>query len=227
MGATDAVDGAWEAVYSTDGTHVFLSSNESNSIAVFEVDPVDGSLTMVSEVSTNGNSTSSTGGLLSSAAASPPGALRGPTAIAASPDGMCLFVATLGNGSLASLRVGEGGGASGNLTYAGMVSDEALVEAWDVVVSPPAGEYVYVSSPGCGCIMTFAVDPETCGLTYKSNITESLVAPVGMSASPDGGFLYGADSAVSGGALVVFSRNIDTGALTLLQTIPDGGEHLT
>lgn len=201
---------------------MFLSGKESNSIIVFEVDPVDGSLVMVAEASTN-SSLNSMGGSFSSVVMAPPGALDGPAAIAASPNRMCLFVAALGNGSLTSLRIGDsGGGGLANLTYADMVSDEALVEAWDVVVSPPDGDYVYISSPACGCIMTFAVDPETCRLTYESNVTEPLVAPLGMSASPDGSLLYGADSAASGGALVVFNRNLETGALTLLRTIPDG-----
>lgn len=222
-GVTDAVDGAWEAVYSTDGTYVFLTGRESDSIAVFDVDPVDGSLTMVAEASMNSSRNSSTSESYASVVMAPPGALDDPAAIAASPDGMCLFVVALGNGSLTSLRIGvSSGGGSGNLTYAGKVSDEALVEAWDVLVSPPDGDNVYVSSPGCECIMTFAVDPETCSLTYESNVTDSLVAPLGMSASPDGSILYGTDSAASGGALVVFNRNLETGALTLLRTIPDG-----
>lgn len=224
-GVIDAADGAWEAAYSPDGTHVFLTGKESDSIIVFEA--VDGSLTMVAEATTNSSGgTSSTGGSLSPAGGVPPGALDGPAALAVSPDGTCLFVAATGNGSLTSLRVDEsgggGGGTSSYLTYADMVSDEALLEAWDVVVSPQTGDHVYVSSPGCGCVMTFAVEPETCGLTYVSNVTESLAAPAGMSASPDGSFLYGTDSLASGGSLVVYSRNLNTGELTLLQTMQDG-----
>lgn len=207
----DTADGAWEAVYSPDGTHVYLTGKESNSIVVFEVEPSDGSLTMVGETDMNGGVT---GG----------GTLDGPTALAVSPDGRCLFAVAVGNSSLTSLIVGDvgGGGGSGNLTYAGTVSDAALTDAWDIDISPPFGDHVYVSSQACGCIMTFAADLETCGLTYLSNVTESLVAPAGISVSPDGLFLYVTDSAVSGGALMVFSRNPDTGELVLLQRILDG-----
>lgn len=221
-GVIDAADGAWEATYSPDGTHVFLTGKESDSIIVFEA--VNDSLTMVAEDSTNSSNNNTTGGSFSPSDGVPPGALDGPAALAVSSDGTCLFVTATGNGSLTSLRVDDssGGGESSYLTYADTVSDEALLEAWDVAVSPQTADHVYVSSPGCGCVMTFAVEPETCGLTYVSNVTESLVAPAGMSASPDGSFLYGTDPAASGGSLVVFSRNLDTGELTLLQTIQDG-----
>eukprot|EP00903_Cladosiphon_okamuranus_P021372 g19642.t1 len=152
------------------------------------------------------------------------GTFNGPTALTVSPGGRCLFVVAAGNSSLTSLIVGDvgGDGGSGNLTYAGTVSDTALASAWDIDISPHFGDHVYVSSQACGCVMTFAVDLETCGLTYLSNVTESLVAPAGISVSPNGLFLYVADSGVSGGSLVVFSINMDSGELVLLQRILDG-----
>lgn len=212
----ETADGAWEAAYDPDGTHVYLTGKETNSIVVFEVDLSNGRLTMVSESAMNNNS------------AMEAGALDGPTALAASPDGRCLFVTAVGNSSLTSLSIGDGStGGAGSLTYAASVSDAALADAWDVVVSPSPGDQVYVSSSTCGCIMTFAADLETCGLTYLSNVTSSLVAPAGMSVSPDGSLLYAADSAVSGGALVLFSRDPETGELELLQTIANGDGPLT
>lgn len=200
-------------MYSPDGTHVYLTGSESDSIVAFEVDPSDGDLTMVGETSMENGEPGA-------------GTLDGPTALAASPDGRCLFVVAAGSGALTSLAVdGDSGGdaGSGNLTYAGAVSDAALADAWDIIVSPPSGDHVYVSSPACGCIITFAADLETCGLTYVSNVTEPLVSPAGMSLSPDGLFLYGADSGASGGALMSFSRNPDSGELALTQTLFDGG----
>lgn len=202
----DATDGAWEAVYTPDGTHVYLTGKESDSIVAFEVDSSDGSLTMVGDFDMN---TGGTGA----------GTLDGPTVLTPSPDGRCLFVVAAGSTSLTSLSIN--GAGSGNLTYAGTVSGAALAEAWDVVASPLLGDHVYVSSPACGCIITFAADLETCGLTYVSNVTESLVSPTGMAVSPDGLFLYGTDSVASGGALILFSRNPQTGELALLQTISD------
>ncbi|CAN0431888.1 unnamed protein product, partial [Ectocarpus sp. 8 AP-2014] len=195
----NATDGAWEAVYTPDGTHVYLTGKESDSIVAFEVDSSDGSLTMVGDFGA--------------------GTLDGPTVLTPSPDGRCLFVVAAGSTSLTSLSIN--GAGSGTLTYAGTVSDAALAEAWDVVASPLLGDHVYVSSPACGCIITFAADLETCGLTYVSNVTESLVSPTGMAVSPDGLFLYGTDSVASGGALMLFSRNPQTGELALLQTISD------
>lgn len=202
----DTTDGAWEAVYTPDGTHVYLTGKESDSIVAFEVDPTDSSLTMVGDLDMN---TGGTGA----------GTLDEPTVLTVSPDGRCLFVVAAGSTSLTSLSIN--GAGSGNLTYAGTVSGAALAEAWDVVVSPPLGDHVYVSSPACGCIITFAADLETCGLTYVSNVTGSLVSPTGMAVSPDGLFLYGTDSVASGGALMLFSRNPQTGELALLQTIFD------
>ena len=213
VGVMDTADGAWEAVYSPDGTHVYLTGKDSDSVVAFEVEPSDGGLTMVGEADlTNGEEPGA-------------GTLDGPTALAASPDGRCLFVVSAGSGSLTSLRVdgGSGGeGGSGNLTYAGTVSDVAFADAVDVVVSPPSGHHVYVSSPACGCIMAFAANAETCGLTYLSSVTESLVSPAGMSMSPDGLSLYGTDSEASGGAIMLFSRNPNSGELALRQTIVDG-----
>lgn len=214
-GVIETADGAWEAVYNPDGTHVYLTGKETSSIVVFDVDPSDGRLTVVGESAMDNNS------------AAEAGALDGPTALATSPEGRCLFVTAVGNSSLTSLRIGDdsgggGGGATGSLNYMDRVSDAALADAWDVVVSLPSGEHVYVSSSACGCIMTFAVDLDACGLTYRSNVTSSLVAPTGMSVSPDGSLLYATDSAVSGGALVLFSRDPGTGELELQQTIANG-----
>lgn len=216
--------GAWETVYTPDGDHVYLTGKETNSIVIFDVDPSDGGLTMVGESAMNNNRS-----------AAETGVLDGPTALAMSPGGRCLFVVAVGNSSLTSLRVGNdiaggGGGGdddeggAGNLTYVGSVSGAALADAWDVVVSPPFGDHVYVSSPACGCIMAFAVDLDTCGLTHLPDaVATSLVAPAGMAVSPDGLLLYGTDPAASGGgALVVFSRDPETGELALVQTITDG-----
>ncbi|CAN0554698.1 unnamed protein product, partial [Ectocarpus sp. 8 AP-2014] len=182
-----------------DGTNVYLTGKETDSIVIFDVDPSDGGLTMVGEFAMNSNSS-----------AVETGALDGPTALVTFPDGRCLFVAAVDNSSLTSLRVGDdaSGGGSGSLIYAGSVSDVALADAWDVVVSPSPGDHVYVSSSACGCIMTFAADLDTCGLTYLFNTTSSLVAPAGMAVSPDGSLAYATDPGSSGGgALVVFSRD--------------------
>ncbi|CAM9956032.1 unnamed protein product, partial [Ectocarpus sp. 13 AM-2016] len=213
-GVIETADGAWEAVYNPDGTHVYLTGKDTNSIVIFEVDPSDGRLTMVGESAMDSNS------------AAEAGALDGPTALATSPDGRCLFVAAVGSSSLTSLRIGDGsiggGEGTGSLSYSARVSDTALADTWDVVVSLPSGDHVYVSSPACGCIMTFAVDLDTCGLTYRSSVTSSLVAPAGMSVSPDGSLLYATDSAMSGGALLLFGTDPDTGELELLQAITNG-----
>lgn len=188
---------------------MYVTGKESNSIVVFRVDRSDGGLTVVGESAMNSST-----------------ALDGPTALAASPDGRCLFVAAVGNGSRTSLSIGDsnGVGAGTVLTYAGSVSDAALVDVGDVLVSPASGRHVYVSSPACGCIMTFAADLETCGLTYLSDVAGPLVAPAGMAVSPDGLILYATDSAAAsgGGALVLFSRDPETGELTQLQTVADG-----
>ncbi|CAN0205886.1 unnamed protein product, partial [Ectocarpus sp. 12 AP-2014] len=213
-GVIETADGAWEAVYNPDGTHVYLTGKETNSIVIFEVDPSGGRLTMVGESAMDNNS------------AAEAGALDGPTAVATSPDGRCLFVAAVGSSSLTSLRIGDGsiggGEGTGSLSYSARVSDTALADTWDVVVSLPSGDHVYVSSPACGCIMTFAVDLDTCGLTYRSSVTSSLLAPAGMSVSPDGSLLYATDSAMSGGALLLFGTDPDTGELELLQAITNG-----
>ncbi|CAM9744108.1 unnamed protein product, partial [Ectocarpus fasciculatus] len=95
----DITDGAWEAVYTPDGKHVYLTGKDSDSIVAFGVDPSGGSLTMVSNFDMN---TGETGA----------GTLDGPTVLTVSPDGRCLFVVAAGNNSLTSLSID--GAGSGN-----------------------------------------------------------------------------------------------------------------
>lgn len=203
------LDGAWEAVYSPDGAHVYVTGLGSNNVVVFDVDSVDRSLEVSQEGSFPGDG------------AAPASAFDGASELAASPNGECMYVAAVANESLTSLSMDA---ASGSLAYADAFSGSAMGGASDLLVSPD-GEHVYVSSMACGCILTFGVDEGTCGIAYDTSFSTSLVLPTGLALSPDGDMLYATDFAL--GALLRLERDPDTGVLTLMQTLTDGDNVFT
>lgn len=206
----EGLNGAWEAVFSPDGAHVYVTGADSDSVLAFDVDPDTGMLTVVPG--------SGSSAVLQQAGV-PAGAFDGVAELALSSDGTKMFTVAAGNASMTSLRVDV---ESGNLTYADTVDVGALAGASDVVVDPLDGNYVYVPSVSCSCIMVFAVDVDSFGLTYMSNFTSSLISPRGAKLSADGGTLYVTDSELDG--ILLLSRDSATGTLSLLQVITSGSD---
>lgn len=206
----EGLDSAWEAVYSVDGSHVYLTG--SDRVTILDVDPETGQ-------------PESTGSRSSPPAGLPASAFDGVAEIATSSDGQCVFVAAVGGtGSISSLSLDS---ESGNMTHVTTVSNNSdLLGAADLLVSPD-GTHVYVPSIDCGCILMFTVGgASTCALAASPTVVaSSLSAPRGMEFSPDGLSLYSTDSGSN--SLLRFSRDSMTGDLTLLQTINDGDDVLT
>ncbi len=165
-------------------------------------------------------------------------ALANPVALAVSPDGENVYVASGGSNAVAVLRRGADGRLSQDEGAKGCVSDSGVTGRADPCVksrgldSPSAvvvssdSRNVYVAGSTSSSLLTFERDPSTGELVEKPG-TEGCVsdngsagscvdgnmlgAPVGLAASPDGRNVY-LPSSVSN-AVASFDRAADGGLL--------------
>src|SRR2546430_7689763 len=102
---------------------------------------------------------------------------------------------------------------------------DGLTGAHGVVVSPD-GAHVYVASKVADALAVFSRDAATGALTFvqakKDNIggVNGLNGAEGIAVSPDGAHVYVASH--NDNALAVFSRNVETGAVTFVDIQRDG-----
>ncbi|MEO7794488.1 MAG: beta-propeller fold lactonase family protein [Thermoanaerobaculia bacterium] len=152
--------------------------------------------------------------------------LDGASAVVVSLDGKHVYAAAAADNSVA-LFVRDT--ATGLLTYGDLYADgtdaTAIGGASAVAISPTGGQ-VYVTGFSDNALEVFtrnstdgtltSVDTETNGAGGVTGMT----GPRGIAVAPDGRHVYVA--AASGNALVVFSRNLSTGALAWVETRVDG-----
>ena len=199
----DGLDGSTGIALSPDGKHVYVTGSFDDAIATSARGPA-GQLTF-----------------LGSGYDSDPGvdgldAVRG---IAVSPDGRHVYAASLFDDSVALFHRNP---SSGGLTYGGIRVDNGsgglrLGGAHGVAVSPD-GASVYVVARSEDAITAFARDADTGALTLIGSHADGVGGVTGMDAAegvtvaPDGRHVYVA--AEGSDAVVVFERDLETGALT-------------
>lgn len=191
------LDGVRDVVVSPDGDFVYAVSANSDAAVTFARNP-SGLLTFV-------------GAVLDGQAGA---RLDGAFALAISPDGKNVYVASDAEDALSAFGVVPETGA---LTPAGSFADgvagvDGLATAQSVAVSPD-GKHVYAGGRGDDAIAIFSRDPFLGTLLFLDSVTNAGLGGVtDVALSPDGAFLYA--TGFDADALVRFTRNPTTGALT-------------
>jgi DNA-binding beta-propeller fold protein YncE len=224
-----ALDGALDVAVSTDGKSVYVASQLSDAVAIFDRDPATGALTQkvgaagcVSDTGTNGLCKDGN-------------ALDGILSIAPSADGMSVYAASTNSDAVAILDRNPATGAlvqkdstaaCVSKSGAGMACRDgnALDSAAGVATSAD-GKSVYVASQRSDAVAIFDRDPATGALTQKAGdagcISENgagscrdgmgLDGAISIAVSPDDSRVYA--TAIGSDAVVVFDRDLATGAL--------------
>jgi DNA-binding beta-propeller fold protein YncE len=220
---------------SPDGRNVYVASVQSDAVAVFDRDPITGALEQkaltagcVSETGTGGACADGSG-------------LDGAIAVAVSPDGRNVYVASFGSNLIV---VFDRNPATGALTETDSVSGTALLAPIALATSPD-GRNVYVATLDGNAVVIFDRDPATGSLSQPSDPDGCVSAdgtggqcaegvglndPRGLAVSKDGRHLYAV--ATGSNSLVIFDRDAATGALAhkgaadgcFSQTEPDCAE---
>lgn len=208
------------AVVSPDGKNVYTASWGSDAVGVFTRGTA-GQLTEIACASNNG-----TTGVDGTAGQCADGdALWGAAALAVSPDGKQVYVASYASGGIAEFSRDQ---VSGRLHQFGCVRPVAtctgargLGGASSIAVTPD-GRNVYVAASAVDAVTTFARDPATGQLKGMGCISDdgtdrmcdkgnALRDPSAVTVSPDGAFVYVAASDSS--SVLTFARDASTGQL--------------
>jgi DNA-binding beta-propeller fold protein YncE len=220
---------------SPDGKNVYVGGVGNHDIQVFNR-AASGALTPAGCIENTGGSVCGTGNQAAG--------LSDPTAVAVSPDGASVYVASGGSNTVAILNRGAGGA----LTAAGCIADTSaspslcgagnqtagLQDPRSVAVSPD-GTSVYVASQTSNAVVRFsrapggALTPAGCisdtstAVCGAGNKTAGLGLPQSVIVSPDGANVYVTSNASN--AIVNFTRGTG-GALTPAGCIEDTGGSL-
>jgi len=220
--------GSGAIVLDPKGANVYVASSRSNAIAIFRRDARSGRLTQ-SRGQAGCVAASGAGGC------APALGLRGPNAVAVSPDGRSVYATSLRTNSLAVFRrdpgtgaltqARDGGGCLSGAATTGCRAARAL-NGPDAVAVSPDGRNVYVGSFVGNAVAVFARDRSTGALTQPAGAAGcvggapadgcapglALGAPEGVAVSHDGATVYVA--AATSNAVAVLTREPSTGALT-------------
>jgi len=220
------LDGPNSVTVSPDGSTVYATAVDSNSVTAFARDAGTGGLTQLAD------------GCLAAGAVDgcrPGRALTGADAIAVSPDGRTVYVAAFHGNAIAVLARDP---ATGALTQAAGAAGCVAADAADgcgpalALTAPeglavsPDGTTVHVASALANAVLTFSRDAATGALTQLADgagclaaglvagcgPARALLGPNSVAVTPDGSAAYVAS--VLSASLTGFARSSATGALT-------------
>src|SRR5207253_9119382 len=215
-GDVAGLNGAYGVTVSPDGKQVYVAGELDNALAVFSRDPATGALTFV-EVERD-----AVGGVAG---------LKGAHAVALSPDGAHVYVAS----SVAdAVVVFSRDAASGALSFLERKRNKGKVNglngAESVAVSPD-GLHVYVAGRNDNAIAVFERDVASGMLTFVEEQrsgtggVEGLLGAKSVAVSPDGAQVYAAGCLDD--AVAVFGRDATTGKLTFVEAQREGAHGIT
>jgi 6-phosphogluconolactonase (cycloisomerase 2 family) len=199
---------------SPDGLHAYVTNPGADTLVVFKRDSDTGTLTFI-DVQQNG-----VGGV---------DGLSGAFSGAVSPDGRSIYVAS----TRGQVAVFSRDPSTGLLSFVeahseGVGGVEGLDGAVQVAVSHD-NKNVYVVGEESGAVVVFSRDSDTGELSFVEVLRDGIGGVAGLdrvqavTTSPDGKYVYTASNpGAKDDALVVFSRDAGTGALTFVKAHRDG-----
>jgi DNA-binding beta-propeller fold protein YncE len=205
------LEGASGLTVSPDGAHVYVTARDDGTVSAFARALPAGTLSFV-EAEQDG-----VGGVEG---------LGGARAVALSPDGAHVYVASDGDGAVAVFARNAGTGALSfvEAEQDGVAGVDGLFGTEAVAVSPD-GAHVYAAGTDEDAIAIFARNSVSGALTFVGVARDGvgglsgLGFPTSLTLGADGLYLYVAVStAAPGGALTVLSRNAATGLLSFVET---------
>ncbi len=213
---------------SPDGRHLYAAAYNSGSVAVFEIDPTDGSLSFI-EAETDGvNDPSDLGGEVDG--------LLFATDVVVSPDGANVYLTGQGDNAVAVFERDSdvASGTLGRLSFLEVKKDGAagvdgLADASALAISAN-GTHLYVAGQSDDAIAVFTRSTDGL-LTWNSMVTngsdgvDGLLGPTGVTVSIDDRYVFAC--AFLGNAATVFQRNAENsdpefGALAFVEVKKDG-----
>jgi 6-phosphogluconolactonase (cycloisomerase 2 family) len=211
VGGVDGLENATSVAVAPDGAHVYVTAAE-HTLAVFSRDAGSGALTPV-EVERDGVAGTKR--------------LRGAESVALSPDGAHVYVAAAGDGAAVAFTRDA---LTGAVTIVNAVTSLDYVTG---LAPSPDGAHVYAALPLSDAVAVFGRNGGTGALTLLEahydglGAVDGLDGAIGVALSPDGAHAYvvsGGDNVSPGedNAIAVFSRNVATGRLTLVEVQRDG-----
>ncbi len=207
----EGLAGATSVAVSPDGSQVFAVGNQDDALAIFQRNAQSGLLTFDSAIVDGAEGVEG---------------LRSASAVALSPDGANVYVASSGDNAVATFRRDV---QSGAVTFAQSLIDnqdgvEGLEGACSILVSPD-GSSLYAASLRDDSLVTFDRDGESSGsLTFRNSLSDGqggvdgVNGAGGVAVSPDGLHLYAAGATVDAvPTLAVFDRSQESGRLSFRQ----------
>jgi 6-phosphogluconolactonase (cycloisomerase 2 family) len=211
-GLVDGLDGARGIAVDPDGDHVYVTGYNDDAVAVFSRDTDTGELTFV-EMQQNGV------GLVNG--------LDDPWSVTVSPDGKHVYATGHSDDAVVVFSRND---TTGELTFVEVQQDgvgpvDGLDGAVSVSVSPD-GNHVYATGVFDHAVAVFSRNDATGELTFvemqRDGVggVDGLSGATSVSVSPGGNHVY--VTGYGDDAVVVFSRNGTTGALTFVEMQEDG-----
>jgi uncharacterized repeat protein (TIGR01451 family) len=219
VGGLDGFGGAGGLAISADGKHLYATGTTDDAVAVFGRDTVTGLLTAI-EVQRESDAVVD--------------GLNGAAAVAVSPDGAHVYVASTDDDALA---VFARNGATGALSFLFRLKDGfggldlETIDAPVAVTVTPDGTQVLVAGAGSDTLAIFARDAVTGSLSLEQVMRDgdggvdglALIQSIVVSAG--GRFVYAAGLADD--AIAIFERDVVTGEVAFLSQAKNGQAGVT
>lgn len=205
VGGVHGLDGARSVAVGLG--RVYVASSEDDAVAVFDIEPADGSLTFL----THGED-----GIYGAYG------LDGAWGVATS--GLHVYVASFTADAVVALQYREL--PAPWLLHKGVWKDGVDgvdgVDGATAVAASPDGKHVYVTGVADDAVAVFARDSATGALTFVEACqnVDGIADATSVAVSPDGKHVYA--TGYNDDAVTVFNRSPDTGALSYWETIEDG-----